>query len=371
MSEPDPVKNLDLIQRNVIELALRMGVLFILLFWCFQLIKPFVLIIAWGMIVAIALFPVFHTLMKALGGRQKLAATALTLLLVAILIVPSVLLTESLIEGAQALSDAGDAGQLVVPAPAENVKEWPLIGEQAYELWQQAARDLPRVIEEFTPQIKELGSWALSVAAGTGLGILQFVISFVIAGIMLTAAESSKITAQALAVRLAGKQGEGFADLSVNTIRNVALGIVGVSIIQTALLSLGFLAIGLPAAGLIALVVLVLCIIQIGPALVAIPAIIYVFATADTMPATIFAVWTFVMMIIDSILKPMVFGRGSSVPTLVIFLGAIGGMLAYGIIGLFVGAVVLALGYKIYESWLAEASSDAEDTSAELANTTE
>jgi predicted PurR-regulated permease PerM len=366
MNEPDQVKSFELIQSKVIELALRMGVLFVLILWCFTLIEPFILIIAWGIIMAIALFPVFHLLTRVLGGHQKLASTLLTLTLISVLLVPTVMLTESLISGAQTLAAAGDAGQLAVPAPAESVKDWPLIGDKAYGFWQKAARDLPQLLEDFTPQIKALGSWALSIATGTGLSVLQFVISFVIAGVMLTAADTGKRATQAFAMRLAGSHGEGFADLSVTTIRNVALGIVGVSIVQTTLLSVGFLAIGLPAAGLLALVALVLCIVQVGPALVAIPAIIYVFSTADPIPATIFGIWTFVMMIIDSILKPLVFGRGASVPTLVIFLGAIGGMLAYGIIGLFVGAVVLSLGYKIYESWLAETEKDAAETSEAL-----
>jgi predicted PurR-regulated permease PerM len=187
--------------------------------------------------------------------------------------------------------------------------------------------------------------------------MLQFIISFIIAGVLLATADKGVKAAHALATRLAGDRGQEFAALATGTVRNVAVGILGVSIVQTALLSVGFLAIDLPGAGLAALLVLVLCIVQIGPTLVVVPAIIYVFYTADTTPAVLFFIWTFAVSISDNVLKPLVFGRGAMVPTLVIFLGAIGGMLAYGIIGLFIGAVVLSLGYKLYEAWLEETPS--------------
>jgi predicted PurR-regulated permease PerM len=179
-------------------------------------------------------------------------------------------------------------------------------------------------------------------------------VSFCIAGVLLAKSSDGESAAQALAKRLAGNRGPELMSLAVGTIRSVAVGVVGVSLVQTALLSIGFLLADLPAVGLLALIVLVLCVVQIGPSLVSIPAILYVYSTTAALPATLFAVWTLVMTFIDGALKPMVFGRGSSVPTLVIFLGAIGGMISYGIIGLFMGAVVLSVGCKLYEAWLAE-----------------
>ncbi len=354
MSQSESNTNFDDLQKRVIELAIRLGALFVLLFLCFTIVQPFVMIVIWGIIVAIALYPVFAKLAGMLGGSQKLSATVLSLILVGVLVVPSVLLTESLIGGAQVLADAGEAGTLAIPPPPESVAEWPLIGERLYGLWQKAVADLPAVLDEIAPQLKAFGTWALSLATGAGFSVLQFIVSFIIAGILLTTADKGAQATQALAIRLAGDRGTEFAGLAVGTIRNVAIGILGVAIVQTTLLSLGFLVADIPGAGLLALIVLILCIIQLGPGLVSIPAIIYMFLAADTIAASIFAVWTIVMTLIDSVLKPMVFGRGAQVPTLVIFLGAIGGMLAYGIIGLFVGAVVLSLGYKLYEGWLVE-----------------
>jgi predicted PurR-regulated permease PerM len=344
-------------QRRTIDLCIRLGAVLVMLLWCFTIIQPFVLIVVWGIIVATALGPLFSKLSAMLGGRKKLTAAIISLLLIAVMVVPTIMLTESLIAGAGALAAAGDAGEIIIPAPPESVATWPLIGDEVFAFWQEGAENLPQLLDKYTPQIKSLGTWLLQTVTGTGLGILQFIISFVIAGALLATAEKGVNATQALATRLAGNRGAEFAALATGTVRNVAVGILGVSILQTALLSLGFLAIDLPGAGLAALLVLVFCIVQIGPTLVVLPAIIYVFSTADTTPAILFFIWTFAVSLSDNILKPLVFGRGAKVPTLVIFLGAIGGMLAYGIIGLFIGAVVLSLGYKLYEAWLEETPS--------------
>lgn len=350
-TEPDIGKSS--IRKEIIETAIRLAVLFTLLFWCFRIIEPFVLVIAWAIIIAIALFPVFDKLQALLGGHQKLAAALISLSLVAVLVVPAAMLTDSLLIGAQALSDAGSSGKLSMSPPA-SVAQWPLIGEPLYKLWQDAANNLPKFLVDFSPQFKAFGGWVLETVAGTGIGLLMLIISFIISGVLLAAAPKGAQAAEAFAIRLAGHRGPQFASISSLTIRNVALGIVGVSILQSVLLGIGFLSIGLPAAGLLALIVLVLCIVQIGPTLVSLPVIIYVFSTSDTLSAVLFTAWTLVMTFGDGILKPIVFSRGAVVPTVVIFLGAIGGMIAYGIIGLFVGAVVLSLGYEIYIAWLEE-----------------
>ena len=289
-----------------------------------------------------------------LGKRDKIAAALISLLLIGILVVPSVFLADSLFQGAKALADLAATDDLRIMSPPENIREWPLIGGQVYEFWQRAADNLPAVLKDFIPQIKAVGAWLLGAVAKSGFGILQFIIAFAIAGVLLATTQKGEAATRAFATRLAGKRGPEFAELSTSTMRNVALGIVGVAIVQTGLLSIGFVAIGLPAAGLAALLALVLSIIQVGPGLVALAAIVYVFSTADTTPAIVFTVWTLAATLVDNVLKPLVFGRGAAVPTLVIFLGAIGGMLSYGIIGLFVGAVVLSLGYKLYEAWLHE-----------------
>jgi predicted PurR-regulated permease PerM len=354
MSKTKPIENFDLMQKRIIELAIRLGALIALVIWCFTIVQPFVMMVIGGVIVAIALYPFFTKLSFALGGRKNLTAVLLSLVLIGLIVVPAIMLTGSLVDGAQAIVAAGEADELKLSDPPARVAELPLIGPRVYSYWQRAVENPPAVIREIKPQIKALGGWLLTLVSGTGLSLLRFSISFCIAGVLLATASDGERASRTLAKRLAGNRGQELTVLTVGTIRSVAIGILAVSLLQTALLSLGFVVAGLPAAGLLALIVLILCVVQLGPSLISIPTVLYMYSTTDILPATIFAIWTLVMTFIDSILKPLIFGRGASVPTWVIFLGAIGGMIAYGIIGLFIGAVVLSVGYKLYEAWLDE-----------------
>ena len=355
MSTPERIDNVEISQKRIIELAVRLGATIALVIWCLVLVQPFVMMVIGGLIVAIALYPFFNKMAFALGGRKTLAATLLSLILIGVIVVPAIMLTDSLVDGAQAIVEAAEAEELKLPEPPEKIADLPLIGPNIYSYWQHAAESPPAVIRQFQPQIKAFGTWLLAIVTGTGLGLLRFCISFCIAGVLLAKASDGEQAARALAERLAGNRGQALTTLTVGTIRSVAIGIIAVSLVQTGLLSLGFVIAGVPAVGLLALIVLILCVVQLGPSLISIPAILYMYSTAEVLPATIFAVWTLVITFIDSILKPLIFGRGASVPTWVIFLGAIGGMIAYGIIGLFIGAVVLSVGYKLYEAWLNDA----------------
>ena len=184
--------------------------------------------------------------------------------------------------------------------------------------------------------------------------LLQFIISIIIAGVLLTKSGTSEKAAKSIFTTLIGKQGENFVTLPVVTIRSVVQGVLGVAVIQSLLGGIGIWAIGIPAVGLWALIILFLAILQLPPLLILGPLAIYGFSIADTTPAVIFLVWSIIVSISDSFLKPMLLGRGVDVPMLVILLGAIGGMMLSGILGLFIGAVVLALSYKIMGALLVD-----------------
>jgi predicted PurR-regulated permease PerM len=236
--------------------------------------------------------------------------------------------------------------------PPESVAGWPLIGKPLDKFWRLASVNLAGALGEIGPQLKGLGKWLLSAAAGAGLGILQFIVAIIIAGIILSHGEAGKRTSHAIARRLAEEHGAGFLDLAGATIRSVSRGILGVALIQSILAGLGFLAVGVPAAGLWAFLCLLLAVIQIGILPITLPVVIYVFATADTTTAVIFLIWSLLIGTLDNVLKPILLGRGVNVPMAVIFVGAIGGFLASGIIGLFIGAVILVLGYELLLDWL-------------------
>jgi predicted PurR-regulated permease PerM len=214
-----------------------------------------------------------------------------------------------------------------------------------------AATNLTGLLKNLGPELKPVVAWLFSASAGLGLTVLQFILSIVVAGILLANSEGGAAITHSLANRLFGTQGPEFETLAGSTIRSVVNGIIGVAVIQTIAAAIGFLVVGLPGAGLWTLFFLIAAILQAG-GIVLIPAVIFVFAIASTTKAVLFLLWCIVVGLMDNVLKPLLLGRGVAVPIVVIFLGAIGGFLSVGIIGLFIGAVVLSVGYKLFLAWL-------------------
>jgi predicted PurR-regulated permease PerM len=337
---------------RALEAAIRIGLVVLLAAWCFEIIRPFIIPLMWGAIIAIASHPAYRWLRAAFGGRSTLAAAAFALIALAGLIAPAVLLAGTLVDTAQALANDLNQGTIKIPPPPASITNWPIIGKPLDQFWLLASDNLGEALTEIGPHLTGFGSWLLAAAAGTGLGILQFIIAIVIAAVFLARSRFSHEVAKAIATRLAGERGAEYAELAGATIRSVARGILGVALIQSLLAGLGFLAVGLPAAGFLALLCLLLAVIQIGVGPIVVPVVIYVFATADTLTAILFLIWSVAVIVSDNILKPILMGRGVQVPMIVIFVGAIGGFLTSGIVGLFVGAVVLALGYTLFVAWL-------------------
>ena len=344
-------------QKRALEAAIRISLVALLVLWCFNIVRPFIMPVLWGAIFAVALYPLFLKLQTMLGGREKFTAIAMTLVALVILILPVVLLSGSLAENAGTLSEKIQAGTLTIPPPSEKVKDWPLIGEELDKAWRLASTNLDAALDQFKPQLEAIGKKILSFAAGAGAEILQFVISIIIAGVLLVYAQSGAHAMETIAGRLMGEEeGKVIVNLTGATIRSVAQGVLGVALIQAVLAGIGLMAIGVPFSGLWAFLVLLLAIVQLPTILILGPIIIYVFSIAETLPAVIFMIWSLLVGVSDTFLKPLFLGRGMDIPMLVILLGAIGGMILSGIIGLFVGAVVLAAGYTLFIAWLNQSS---------------
>jgi len=345
--------------RQVIETGIRLGVIVLIAWACWGILRPFVMPVAWGLIIAVAIFPLHVKLVAALGGRSRLAVALFAVIGLAILIVPTVMLMTSSVESIQQTHEAYEAGTLHVPPPPAEVAEWPVVGERTYKVWSAASRNLTATIESYGPQLKEFLGTALGAAAGAGGTVLVFVIAILIAAALMANAEPGHAFVRRLATRLAGEDGAAFVELSIATIRSVAQGVLGIALIQAVLAGMGMLAVGVPAAGLWALGVLVLAIVQLPPILILAPIAVYVFSVSATVPAVLFLIWAIAVSFADAFLKPLLLGRGIDVPMLVILLGAIGGMMSAGVIGLFVGAVVLALAYSLFTAWLDAPALDA------------
>ena len=339
--------------QNTIEAAVRLGLLLLLATWCFKIITPFIVPVMWGVIIAVAIYPLFVKLKSALGDKNKLAATVYTLLTLALLITPTVMISNSIIDTSSIITERYEAGSLEIPPPNDSVKEWPLIGEKAHAVWLQASDNLEATLKKYDAETKKVGKAIVSGAAGAAGTILQFVLSIIISGILVANAAGAYDVTIKIFTRLTNEMnGKAYVDLSKATIRSVAQGVLGVAIIQAVLSALGMIVMDVPAWGLWTLAVMVVAIAQIPPIVILGFVSAYVFSVAETTPAVIFLIYCIIVSSSDGFLKPLFLGRGMSTPMLVILLGAIGGMMMSGIIGLFVGAIILALGYELFMAWL-------------------
>lgn len=338
--------------KRALETSIRIGLIALLVIWCFQVVRPFIQPIVWGIILAIAVHPAHLRLGRVMGGRKRLAATILVVGSLLLLIVPSVMITTSLVESATELAGKLEEGEIKVPPPPAAVADWPIVGERLHALWTKASRNLEAALGQASPLLKAIGHWILSSAAAAGFGIVMFALSIVIAGVLLSYGDRATDRARRIARRLVQERGDELVKLTGDTVESVTRGILGVALIQGLLAGIGLLVAGVPAAGLWALLVLLMAVVQIPTVLLLGPIIVYVFATSSTVIAVLFAIWSTAVGLSDNVLKPMLLGRGVDVPMLVIFMGAIGGFILQGIIGLFVGAVVLAVGYTLFQAWV-------------------
>ncbi len=352
-----PGPNDPTLQELVLRLVIRLGIIVLLLVWCFTIVRPFLAPVVWAIIIAVASYHSFLALQRFCGGRAGIAAAAFVGIILVGVLGPTMLLAGTLIDGLRPVALGLADGSLRIPAPPASLAELPLIGDPAFHLWQLASENLEQALLQLGPHLTPLGSWLFGFIGRLALGLVEFVIAVVVAAALLVNAATGEHIAGRIAVSLAGDHGHRYTDLATRTIRSVTRGIVGVAVIQSLLAGLGFLAVGLPGAGLLALICLILAIVQIGPAIVLVAAVVYGFAEFSTVTAALFLVWCIFVGLIDNILKPLLLGRGVDLPMLVIFIGAIGGFLTSGLLGLFIGPVILALGYTAITAWLEAAAS--------------
>jgi len=336
--------------------AMRIGFVVMLFVLCFGILKPFLAPVVWGIIFAVGIYPLHKKFAKILGNRAKLSAVLISLIGISIIVVPSILFTSSTVEAVSNTVDAIEDETLKVPPPNEKVKEWPFIGERTYEFWSSANKNMTSTLQKYEPQLKELAPKMTKAITSVVGSVLLFVLALIIAGVLLGFAEPGEKAANQIFKTFVGEKSKDFTKLSIGTIRSVVIGVIGIAVIQTFFLSIGMFVIHVPAAGIIAIVVLIVTIIQLPPILIMLPVIIYVFSFAETVPAIIFTVWAIIWSLADMFLKPMFLGKGVDVPMLVVLLGAIGGMMMGGPVGLFVGSVALALAYKILMAMMKESS---------------
>jgi predicted PurR-regulated permease PerM len=359
MSAPDK-PDLDLEQRiasKVTDVFIRLGMVVALALLCYRAISPFLTLLIWSLILAVALYPLHEAVARKVGGRHGLAAMLIALLGLALIVAPSAVLMGSLGDSVHQFIRNVQTNAVQVPAPSDALATWPFVGPRLHSLWSQAHANLPALVQSLQPQLGDIAKSVLGFVGGIGVGLLQFLAAFIIAGIIMAFGEAGAQANLAIFQRVLGKaRGAEFAKLSTATIRAVAQGVIGVAFIQAIIVGLCLLVAGIPWPGLLALVVLVLGIAQVPSLIVTLPAIAYLWwtGTHGNFEAIAYTVLLLVAGMADNVLKPLMLGRSVEAPMVVILLGALGGMAAAGILGMFVGATLLTLGYKIFMNWVVD-----------------
>jgi predicted PurR-regulated permease PerM len=330
--------------------AIRIVCLGILGYWSFLIISPFLTIIAWSIILAVALYPIFDWLSARLYGQRVVAAVAIIVFTFFIMLGPVTWLAISLAESVRTLLAHFGDESLAIPPPPEVVKAWPLIGEKFFETWQLASTNLRELVVEVAPHLKPLGTTLLNAAGSVGINLLKFIIALVISGFLLVPGPSLINSVKVVVGRVAAGRTEEFVELAGATIRNISRGIIGIAILQAILAGIGLLVAGVPAAGLFSFLVLVFGVIQIGPSVILVPLIIWSWFAMDTTTAVLFTLYMVPVNLLDNVLRPLV-AKGLKTPMLVILIGVLGGTLAHGLIGLFIGPIVLSIAWQLLVVW--------------------
>jgi len=345
------------IASRVLDVLIRAGLILAMAMLSYRFFAPFLPMTLWALILAVTLYPLQQFIADRLGGRQGLASTLLVILGLALIVAPTAVLLNSLGDSVKQLISDVQSNSLEIPAPRDSVARLPVIGEKLHAVWSQAYADLPSLVQTMQPKLSELAKDALAFVAGIGGALLQFLVAFIIAGIIMAWGRSGGRGSRMIFERLAGSaHGAEFAHLSVATIRSVAVGVIGIAFIQAIVVGLSLLLAGVPWAAVLAFIVLLLGIAQVPALIVLIPAIIYIWSSGDygNVEAIAYTVLFILAGMVDNVLKPLMLGRGVDAPMPVVLLGALGGMAAAGILGMFIGATLFALGYQIFMGWVRE-----------------
>ena len=346
--------NNQLNSKQIFEIILQLGIVFLVLAFCAKLLSPFVMPILWAIIFAIILYPIFNFLQKKLKGRKSLASFLIISIILVILFVPAFYFFSAVTSNILDLKTQIETNTLKIHAPTQNIKDWPIIGNKLYDFLYATSTNLKQAMIDYREPIVEISKKIAGSIVSSAVGFLQIILSIIIAGVFLVSSSAQKLATNFI-MRIAGNRGEEILNISTSTVQQVVKGILGVAVIQTIIQAIGLFLCGVPFAGILTLVCLMLSIIQIGPILVNIGVIVYLFSTGDSNTAAIFwTVYFFLSGLSDNVLKPILLGKGAVVPMLVIFLGVIGGFIMSGFIGMFVGPIIFSIGYKLFDAWMEE-----------------
>jgi predicted PurR-regulated permease PerM len=340
-----------------------LGVLFIgaLIVTSFWIVRPFIAATIWATMLVVATWPLLLWFEARLWRRRSLAVLVMTLLMLLLFVVPLMLAIGSIVEHSDAIvRHAKSLASFQVPQPPPWVAGLPFVGDTVARVWEQAAADgTAGLLARLLPYADDIAKWFVAQAGGFGFVFLQFLLTVVISALMYAGGERAALAVHRFGRRLAGVNGENAVKLAGQAIRSVALGVGVTAVVQAGLGGIGLTIAGVSFAGPLTAVMLLLCIAQLGPGLVLFPAVAWVYWSGETGWGTFLLVWSLVVVALDNILRPALIKRGADLPLLLIFGGVIGGLLAFGLVGIFVGPVVLAVAYTLLDSWVGDGTAPA------------
>lgn len=320
----------------------------------FWILKPFLLALIWAIMIVVATWPLLLGAQSWLGGHRWLAVVVMIVGAMMILIAPITLAVVTVVDHSLDIV-AGSKSLLsfATAPPPDWVEHLPVIGEKIATEWRRlAAGGAEGLAVRGLPYVDDIVGWFVSQVGGLGMMLLHFALTLLIAAILYSNGDIAAEAARRFAARLGGAQGENALSLAAQAIRGVALGVVVTAVVQSALAGVGLALVGIPYAAILSAVMLLLGIAQIGPMPVLVPAVIWLYWAGHAGLGTVLLVWTAVVGTMDNFLRPMLIRRGADLPLLLIFAGVIGGLFAFGVIGLFVGPVVLAVTYTLFNAWV-------------------
>ena len=335
----------------------------------FWVMRPFLPAIIWSAMIVVATWPIMCTVQERLGGRRGWAVTVMTCLLLLVLVVPLYLAITTIVDNAGVIADLlkGLPG-MTIPPPPEWIERIPFIGSRAATQWRDIVAEGPQgIVARLSPYLRDIANWFAGQAGNLGLLLVHFLLVVIVSACFWAAGESIVASLRRFVFRLMGPRGEGSVILAGQAIRAVALGVVVTAIVQSTLAGLGLALCGVPYAGLLTAVAFMLCIAQLGPGLVLFPAVVWLYWSGDNVFGTILLVWSIIVGTSDNFVRPILIKRGADLPLWLILAGVIGGLIGFGIIGLFIGPVVLAVTYMAAKNWVEEGQPAAQALRADAA----
>lgn len=349
-------------RQSLVERAIGLSLLALLIWLVLLIVRPFAGALIWAIVLAVALWPLFDRLRAATGGRRVLAAVLVTFLLFAVMVVPIVRLA---LDVGRQVDELVRLGNELLRAPSPSPPDWlaalPFLGSWVLSFWSTLLVDREAALGQLLPYLKDLGPWLLDFGAGLGRVALELLLSILLTGLLLAHGELCADYVRRFVVRIGGSRAEHLVDVAGGTVRAVALGVVGTAIVQALLALVGYVVAGVPAAGLLAVSVFAFSVVHLPVMLAGLPAAAWLFYQEGPSVAAIgLAIWIVAVSVVDNFLRPYLISQGTRLPVLLIILGVVGGVLAFGAMGLFFGAVVIAVAHRLLLDWLDEPRPPAE-----------